>query len=51
MERQYPALRIDPADDIRSCNYNTFEFWTCMMGASARALRRYLEADEDESGQ
>lgn len=46
--KEYPALRIDPADDIRSCDYNTFEFWTCMMGASARALRKYLEADDDE---
>lgn len=49
--KEYPALRLDDADAIRLCNYNTFEFWTCMMGESARALRKYLEADGDESGE
>ena len=49
--KEYPTLRIDDADSIRLCNPETFEFWTCMMGASARALRRYLEADDDESGE
>lgn len=49
--KEYPALRIDDADDIGSCNYDTFEFWTCMMGASARAIRRHLEADDDDGGE
>lgn len=49
--KEYPALRIDDADDIGSCNYDTFEFWTCMMGASARALRKHLEAEDDEAGE